>query len=83
MITSQPVRIAVVGTGNVGSTFAYALLLSGLDDVCLSLPTVVCRSGIEWVLRLNLDEKGVEALRHSARVLKETRGQLAIESLIH
>lgn len=26
----RPVRVAVVGTGNVGSTFAYALLLSGL-----------------------------------------------------
>lgn len=26
----QPIRVAVVGTGNVGSTFAYALLLSGL-----------------------------------------------------
>src|SRR5436305_8350423 len=25
-----PARVAVVGTGNVGSTFAYALLLSGL-----------------------------------------------------
>src|SRR5438128_2448954 len=25
-----PVRVAVVGMGNVGSTFAYALLLSGL-----------------------------------------------------
>ena len=27
---SQPTRVAVVGVGNVGSTFAYALLLSGL-----------------------------------------------------
>lgn len=26
----QPTRVAVVGTGNVGATFAYALLLSGL-----------------------------------------------------
>ena len=26
----QPVRVAVVGAGNVGATFAYALLLSGL-----------------------------------------------------
>lgn len=26
----RPVRVAVVGAGNVGSTFAYALLLSGL-----------------------------------------------------
>jgi L-lactate dehydrogenase len=27
---SKPVRIAVVGAGNVGATFAYALLMSGL-----------------------------------------------------
>ena len=26
----QPTRVAVIGTGNVGATFAYALLLSGL-----------------------------------------------------
>ena len=25
-----PVRVAIVGTGNVGATYAYALLLSGL-----------------------------------------------------
>ncbi|HZW05299.1 MAG TPA: L-lactate dehydrogenase [Candidatus Nitrosotalea sp.] len=27
---SRPVRVAIVGAGNVGATFAYALLLSGL-----------------------------------------------------
>ena len=30
MTERKPTRVAVVGTGNVGSTFAYALLLSGL-----------------------------------------------------
>jgi L-lactate dehydrogenase len=30
MVTRQPTRIAIVGAGNVGSTAAYALLLSGL-----------------------------------------------------
>jgi len=29
-VSSRSIRIAVVGTGNVGATFAYALLLSGL-----------------------------------------------------
>jgi len=29
---SRPVRVAVVGVGNVGATFAYALLLSGLSS---------------------------------------------------
>src|SRR5688500_15444523 len=28
--TAAPVRVAVVGAGHVGATFAYALLLSGL-----------------------------------------------------
>ena len=27
---SRPVRVAIVGVGDVGATFAYALLLSGL-----------------------------------------------------
>lgn len=27
---SRPIRIAIIGTGNVGATFAYSLLLSGL-----------------------------------------------------
>jgi len=26
----RPVRVAIVGTGNVGATFAHTLLLSGL-----------------------------------------------------
>src|ERR1044072_5983036 len=29
-LQTKPTRVAVVGTGNVGATFAYALLLSGL-----------------------------------------------------
>jgi len=28
--TSSPAGVAIVGAGNIGSTFAYALLLSGL-----------------------------------------------------
>jgi L-lactate dehydrogenase len=54
-----------------------------IHDVCLSLPTVVCRSGIESVLRLNLSDREVEALRHSAAVLKEIGKELAVESLSH
>jgi L-lactate dehydrogenase len=50
-----------------------------IADVCLSLPTVVCRSGIEWVLHPQLSDKEVAALQHSAQVLK----QLARASLNH
>lgn len=47
-----------------------------IGDVCLSLPTVVNRSGVERVLRLNLSADEIEKLRHSASVLKQTIAQL-------
>jgi L-lactate dehydrogenase len=44
----------------------------GISDVCLSLPTVVDRGGIQRVLRLELDKDETAKLRHSADLLKET-----------
>jgi L-lactate dehydrogenase len=44
----------------------------GISDVCLSLPTVVGRGGIQQVLRLELDETEATKLRHSADVLRKT-----------
>jgi L-lactate dehydrogenase len=48
----------------------------GIDDVCLSLPTVVSRKGIERVLRLDLSPREARGVRKSAEVLRQT-----IESL--
>ena len=48
----------------------------GVEDVCLSLPTVVGRSGIEKVLRIELSGQEQDRLRRSAEVLKSTIGQL-------
>jgi L-lactate dehydrogenase len=48
----------------------------GVRDVCLSLPTVVGRGGIERVLRLDLDADEAAGLRRSADVLKEIIGRL-------
>lgn len=42
----------------------------GLEGVCLSLPTVVNRGGVERVLRLDLDEGEIAGLRRSADILK-------------
>ncbi len=42
----------------------------GLKDVCLSLPTVLHRDGVERVLTLPLSEDEEFKLRHSASVLK-------------
>jgi len=44
----------------------------GIDDVCLSLPTVVNRRGIERVLRLDLSPAEARGVRRSADVLKTT-----------
>ena len=44
----------------------------GIDRLCLSLPTVVGRNGIERVLRLHLNEKEEAALKRSAEVLRKT-----------
>jgi len=48
----------------------------GINDVCLSLPTVVGRRGIERVLRLELSPREARGVRKSADVLRQT-----IESL--
>ncbi|MGZ4816277.1 MAG: L-lactate dehydrogenase [Terriglobales bacterium] len=44
----------------------------GITDVCLSLPTIVNRNGVERVLRLELSPSEQAGLRHSAEVLKRT-----------
>jgi len=49
----------------------------GIDDVCLSLPTVVGRRGIERVLRLELSPREARGIRRSAEVLRETIESLA------
>ena len=44
----------------------------GISDVCLSLPTIVNRRGVERVLHLELSPEEVAGLRRSAGVLRET-----------
>jgi L-lactate dehydrogenase len=51
----------------------------GDGDVCLSLPTVVGRTGIERVLRLELSPSEAAGLRQSAGVLRTTNRHLGIE----
>jgi L-lactate dehydrogenase len=48
----------------------------GIRDVCLSLPTIVNRGGVERVLKLELSEEELRGLRHSADVLKRTIAEL-------
>ncbi len=48
----------------------------GLSDVCLSMPTVINRSGVERVLKLELNDAEAAGLLRSAEVLKATIARL-------
>lgn len=48
----------------------------GLEDVCLSLPTIVNSTGIRNVLKLELDEREKNALVNSGNSLKEIIKQI-------
>ena len=51
----------------------------GLDDVCLSVPCVVSRNGMEKILVADLSEAEQKALHHSASVLKESMAGLQVQ----
>ena len=48
----------------------------GVNDVYLSLPSIVDRGGTERVLRLQLDQEEIEGFRNSANVMREIIDQL-------
>lgn len=50
-----------------------------IGHLCLSLPTVVDRRGVEQVLHLELRSEEIESLQRSADVLKATIAQLNLE----
>ncbi len=50
--------------------------LYGIDDVCLSVPTIVGRKGVEKQIEMKLADEELQALRRSAQVLKETQAQV-------
>jgi L-lactate dehydrogenase len=48
----------------------------GIEDVCLSVPCIVSKDGVERVLVADLDKSEQDALHHSASVLKESIAKL-------
>lgn len=50
----------------------------GLEDVCLSLPTVVARAGAQKIIRLTLNEKEEAMLKQSAAVLKKVIAETGV-----
>jgi L-lactate dehydrogenase len=52
----------------------------GMDGVCLSVPTVVARNGVERVLHLPLNDDEAEAFRRSGAIVRETFERLKMPS---
>jgi L-lactate dehydrogenase len=52
----------------------------GINDVCLSMPSIVNRNGVETFLRLELSDKEQEQLQHSAALLKGVISTLELKS---
>jgi L-lactate dehydrogenase len=48
----------------------------GISGLCLSLPSIVNRDGIQKVLHLHLSDEEEQKLKHSAQVLRETLEQV-------
>jgi L-lactate dehydrogenase len=48
----------------------------GINDVYLSLPSIVDRGGVEKMIRLQLNEEEIKGLQNSAKILKDTIAQL-------
>ncbi|MBD3296894.1 MAG: L-lactate dehydrogenase [Candidatus Omnitrophica bacterium] len=67
-------RIVVAMLRNESSVLPVSTLINGyygIDDVYLSLPSVVGKNGAEQFLRLDLSEEEREKLQHSAGVMKK------------
>jgi L-lactate dehydrogenase len=52
----------------------------GIEDVCLSVPTVIARNGVERVLHLPLNDDEAEAFRRSGAIVWETFERLNLPS---
>ncbi len=43
----------------------------GIDDICLSFPAIVGKDGVETKVPISLDDEEIEALKNSAKLLKD------------
>ncbi len=52
----------------------------GVSDVCLSIPSVINRSGVDRTLKIPLNQREQESLRQSAEKLNEILGQTGLKT---
>lgn len=80
-IASGLVRIVEAIIRDQGTVLSVSSLMQdyyGIQNVCFSLPSVIDRSGVERVVRLQLNDEEVSRLRQSASMLKEIFDQLEL-----
>jgi L-lactate dehydrogenase len=76
-------RIVEAVLRNQSTVLSISSLIQGyqdIHDVCLSLPVVINRSGVERYLRLDLSANEIAGLRRSADLLKGIIAQIALET---
>lgn len=76
LVTAVLVNAIVGDTKQVLPVSSYQTGLFGMNDVCLSVPTIVGKAGVEGLLEINLSGDELAGLQNSAKVLKETLGQV-------
>lgn len=77
-------RIVEAVLRNQSTVLSVSSLVSDYYDirnVCLSLPTVIDRSGVARVLRLDLNQREVEGVQHSAQILKAIIAELRLAEI--
>lgn len=80
-IGSAIARLVEAVLADQGSVLPVGRLLEGhyaIDDVCLSIPTIVGSSGVREALLPQLSEDERAGLQHSADVLKKSLRELAL-----
>lgn len=65
-------KVTIIGPGTVGMVIAHLL---GLRDVCLSLPVVVGKGGIERIFQPALDDREVHAFREAVAAVRRVIDQ--------
>ncbi len=48
----------------------------GINNICLSVPVILNRNGINKILKVDLDKKEIENLRNSASIIKEVLSKI-------
>jgi len=71
------IRAILRDQNSVLSVSSYIENFYGINDVYLSLPSIVDRGGVERMLQMELSQEEIAGLQYSARILRETLDQLS------